>query len=247
MLRIAICDDSETDRAAACRGVEEYLAAHRALNGRVDVFAEPSALLDAMEGGAAWDIALLDVYMPGMLGTEVARDLSAKQKELGVIFLTTSSDFAVEAFALGAVHYLVKPFTGPELAAALDRAVEPFLRRERKSLLLHTEKGAPRQVFLGEITYIESAGHSRTVHTLRGDMEERQQSLAALFDQLRALSPGQFISPYRGYVVNQDAIRTISARGILLHGGETVPLKEGDFRKTRNAYFQWAFRREGEE
>ena len=82
MLRIAICDDLETDRAAACRGVELYLSAHPELNGRIDVFSNPSALLDAMESGAAWEIALLDVYMPGISGTQVAQALSAQMKDL---------------------------------------------------------------------------------------------------------------------------------------------------------------------
>ena len=130
MLRIAICDDLETDRAAACRGGELYLSAHPELNGRIDVFSNPSALLDAMESGAAWEIALLDVYMPGISGTQVAQALSAQMKDLTFLFLTTSTDHAVEAFALGAAHYLVKPFTQEQLSPALDRAAAPHLKRK---------------------------------------------------------------------------------------------------------------------
>lgn len=241
MLRIAICDDQETDRAAVARGVERYLSMHPLLSGRVELFSGPSALLDALEAGGAWDIALLDVCMPGMLGTQVARELSRRLPALTFLFLTTSADYAVEAFALGAVHYLVKPFTQAQLHDALDRAVAPYQKREQNGLLLHMESGVTRRVPLEEIAYIESVGRLRVIHTHTGSLEERQQSLTALYDQLQALAPGQFITPYRGYIVNQDAIRTITAQGILLHSGAKVPLKEGDFRKTRNAYFQWAF------
>lgn len=241
MLRIAICDDLENDRAAMAQGVEDYLAAHPEWNGKVDVFSGSSDLLDALEAGGAWDIALLDVCMPGILGTQVARELRRRLPDLTVLFLTTSADYAVEAFALGAVHYLVKPFSQTQLREALDRAVVPYRKREQKGLLLHTENGVTRWVPLGEILYIESVGRLRVLHTPAGSIEERQLSLSALYDQLQALAPGQFITPYRGYIVNQDAIRTITAQDIQLHGGARVPLKEGDFRKTRNAYFQWVF------
>lgn len=241
MLRVAICDDSKTDLATVSCAVESYFSTHPPLSGKIDLFSAPSALLDALEAGGAWDIALLDVCMPGMLGTQVAQELSRRLPDLTFLFLTTSADYAVEAFALGAVHYLVKPFTQAQLTQALDRAVIPFQSREQKGLLLHMESGMTCRVPLGEIAYIESVGRLRVIHTHSGSLEEHQQSLAALYDQLQALTPGQFITPYRGYIVNQDAIRTITAQGILLHSGAKVPLKEGDFRKTRNAYFQWAF------
>lgn len=247
MLRIAVCDDLEPDRTAVCRGVETYLAAHPELNGRVDVFSRPSDLMDALEDGAEWDVTLLDVYMPGVLGTQLARDLSQRLKDLTFLFLTTSQDHAVEAFALGAAHYLVKPFTQEQIDAALERAASPYRRREGKSLLLHLENGVTCSVTLEEITYIESMGHRQVIHTVKGSFDERQQTLSALYDRLEALSPGQFITPYRGYIVNQNAIRTITAHGILLHNGAKIPLKEGNFRKTKNAYFQWAFGRENEE
>lgn len=245
MLRIAICDDQGPDRAEVYQGVEDYLAAQPELEGRVDVFDQPAALLAALEAGATWDVALLDVYMPGELGTQLARELRQRLPALTFVFLTTSPDHAVEAFALGAVHYLVKPFTPEQMDAALDRAIAPHLGRADKALLLHLENGVTHSVPLGEITYIESMGHRRVVHTAKGDFDERQQSLTALYDQLQALLPGQFIAPYRGYIVNQAAIRTITAQGIFLHSGARIPLKEGDFRKTRNAYFQWAFGKEG--
>lgn len=241
MLHIAICDDDQADRAAVRQGLDAYLAARPALAGRVDAFSYPAALLDALEAGATWDVALLDVYMPGELGTQLARELRQRLPGLTFVFLTTSPDHAVEAFALGAAHYLVKPFTQELLNDALDRAVAPHLGQERRALLLHLENGETGAVPPEEITYIESAGHRQTVHTIRGDFDERQQSLGALYDQLQALLPGQFITPYRGYIVNQTAIRTITAQGILLHSGARIPLKEGDFRKTKGAYFQWAF------
>lgn len=244
MLSIVICEDDEKDLAYIRRVVDEYCAAHAEHSIRVEGFTNPSRMLDALEHGAVWQIALLDVYLPGVLGTEVARELSKRLKEVDFIFLTNSQDFAVEAFALGAVHYLVKPFTALQLEEALDRAVASCAGPDGQRLVLRLENGAPCVVRLGEIEYIESIDRCRMVHTRDGVLTEQRQSLSALYEQLRRMSPGQFIAPYRGYVVNQNAIRTITAQGIVMRSGAVIPLKEGDFRRTREAFFAWMFPKE---
>lgn len=101
-------------------------------------------------------------------------------------------------------------------------------------------------VALKEITHIESIGHCRVVHTANGSFDERQQSLSSLQERLGALAPGQFISPCRGYIVNQSAIRTITAQDIQLCSEAKIPIRRGEFRKIRDAYFQWVFQSEGE-
>lgn len=241
MLSIVICEDEEKDLAYIRRTVEEYCAAQVEHTFRVDAFNNPSQMLDALEQGAVWDIALLDVYMPGVLGTEAAWELARHLKHIEFIFLTCSQDFAVEAFALGAVHYLLKPFSSRQLAGALDRALAACAGPGNQRLILHLKSSAPYIVQLAEIEYIESVERSRVVHTQSGVLEEQRQSLSALYEQLCQMSPGQFIAPYRGYIVNQNAIRTINAQGIVMHSGAVIPLKEGDFRRTREAFFAYMF------
>ena len=241
MLRIVICEDDAKDLAYIKQIVDAYCAAHVEHSFRVEGFANSSQMLDALEQGAVWDIALLDIYLPGILGTYSAVELRQRLKQVELIFLTNSQDFAVEAFALGAVHYLVKPFTAQQLAEALDRALANCAEANGQRLVLHLGNGAPCIVRLGEIEYIESIERCRVVHTAAGELTEQRQSLSALYEQLCKMSPGQFIAPYRGYVVNQNEIRTITTQGIVMRSGAVIPLKEGDFRRTREAFFAWLF------
>lgn len=66
----------------------------------------------------------MDICMPGVLGTDAAAEMLEKNPEMGVIFLTTSDDYAIEAFAMNATHYLLKPFSQEEFDAAVDRTVK---------------------------------------------------------------------------------------------------------------------------
>ncbi|QAY78462.1 LytTR family DNA-binding domain-containing protein [Sphingosinicella sp. BN140058] len=84
----------------------------------------------ASEGAAALrliealtpDVVLLDIAMPGMDGIEVARALGSLEKPPMVIFVTAFDTFAVAAFEVEAIDYLMKPVSGERLAKAVDRA-----------------------------------------------------------------------------------------------------------------------------
>ena len=80
------------------------------------------------------DLLLLDMTMPGMDGLGVARLLGKRDNPPAVIFVTAHEDFAVEAFDLEAVDYVLKPVGAERLERAIDRAIA---RRERA----HSEGG----------------------------------------------------------------------------------------------------------
>ena len=77
------------------------------------------------------DVLLLDIEMPGLDGIEVARALASKQPSAVVIFITAFDQFAVAAFEVEAVDYLMKPVTPDRLKRALKRARDHLQRREK--------------------------------------------------------------------------------------------------------------------
>lgn len=137
------------------------------------------------------------------------------------------------------MHYVLKPFSDSEFFEAMDRAL---VRNEKeKKLLLSLGNGIVESVDISTISYIESVAYRREVHTDTAVYEETRQTLHSLHERLEELSPGQFIQPYRGYIVNQDAIRTIMPDKIILHDGTAIIIKRGDFRRIRENFFSWTF------
>lgn len=243
MLHIAICDDSP-EQLAIIRA-----AADRYFQGRVpeaDIYTFDSSLLflESLEKSGGCDIALLDICMPGILGTSVAREIRARRDKTEIVFLTTSDEYAVDAFALKAAHYLIKPFTQEQFDEALDRAMVSFLDGTVKNLVVKSEGGV-QMVEVGDILYIESRKHLLTVHTKTGTCTEGQRSLGRLMEELETLSPGQFVIPYKGYIVNQRAIQLIEPECIVLRGGAQVPIPKRSFREIQNTYFDYMFPKEG--
>ena len=127
-------------------------------------FSSSVELDDAIEAGSVPDILLLDICMPVVSGIALARKIRNWHLSSKIIFLTSPRDYAVEAFAVEASHYLVKPFTKKDFADALGRALESF-KADPKKIALNTGSGMTQLVGIDYIIYIEGQGYSRVVHT----------------------------------------------------------------------------------
>ena len=99
------------------------------------------------------DIALLDICMPGMLGTELAREILGHSENTDIVFLTTSADYAVDAFSIHAADYIQKPYTKGKFEAALDRVIA--MRQERTWIVLPCE-GELHRIALEDVLYVET-------------------------------------------------------------------------------------------
>jgi DNA-binding NtrC family response regulator len=135
--RVLVVDDSE--------GVRSYLANLLELRGfDVDTAEEGARALGLLRGGAAPDVVLLDLMMPGMEGLETLRRIRDLDDALPVVVLSVVGRAAtiVEAMQLGAADYLNKPFEEEELELALRRVLEErSLLHERDQLLDELDGG----------------------------------------------------------------------------------------------------------
>ena len=123
-MQIAICDDIQKDLETVRTALDTYAEAHLESHFDIDEYNTAEDILEAVENGTTYDIALLDVCLPDGLGTDVAEEMLAKSPDMSIVFLSTSAEYSVMAFALNATHYLLKPFSQEQFNEALDRAVK---------------------------------------------------------------------------------------------------------------------------
>jgi two-component system response regulator AtoC len=128
--RLLVVDDAE--------GIRTYLASLLELRGyQVDTAADGRSAIGLIEGGAAPDVVILDVMMPGIDGIETLRRIREIDAELPVVMLSVvgAASTIVGAMQLGAVDYLNKPFEESELEAVLEKWIQRRgLERERARL-----------------------------------------------------------------------------------------------------------------
>jgi two-component system, LytTR family, response regulator len=242
-IRVVIVDDEPIAR----RGIRQLLAPHQdveiageARNGR-----EAVQMLRAI----APDLVFLDVQMPELDGFGVLRQLDAPRLP-AVIFVTAHDTFAVRAFELHAIDYLVKPVHEARFEDALQRARERFasrntaeLSRRLSELLANGARpGAaaspdpPRRLVIAtggtdlvldvaEIAWIEADDYYAAVHA-GGRRHLLRESLASLEQRLGG---SRFVRVHRSAMVNLEHVREIRARMsgdsvVVLRNGTEIPL-----------------------
>ena len=151
MLKIAICDDLRI----FLRKTKEVLDKwdNKPDNLHISLFEDADALLQA-HSIEPFDIILLDVVMPLLGGIEAAREIRQSDKNVKIVFLTTSPDFAVESYTVKANNYLLKPIEPQTLYACLDELYEQI--RERERCITIRSGTAVHRVYLHDIECVEA-------------------------------------------------------------------------------------------
>lgn len=234
MLKISICDDEAKDRQQIADNLRAYIAAHCEHGIEFDIYSSAFEMLDAFEKTGSPDIALLDICMPGILGTELARDILRCSENTDIIFLTTSSDYAVEAFSIHAADYIRKPYTQEKFNASLDRVIA--MRQDRTWILLSSD-GEVHRVALEDILYIETRGKSRVFFLASGKKLAVRLSAAQLQECL--LGGKDMVACGASYVVNLRHVRCFSGSGLIIDNDAIIPIPRRLRSQVKQAYFEF--------
>jgi two-component system LytT family response regulator len=228
-LRVLVVDDERLAREKLRRLLAE--------EPDVELIGECASGADAVRAirREAPDLVLLDIQMPGVNGLDVLREVGPA--EIGrVVFVTAYDEFAVQAFEVEALDYLLKPFDATRLRQALSRARRqaPDHLPERMASLLETIVARERHVrrFLvrcsgrmsfvrvEEVDWIEAADNYVRLHAGR-DEHLLRETMAALEARL---DPRRFARVHRSAIVNVEAVTELRP---LFHGDYELLLKTG--------------------
>ena len=157
-MKIALVDDDiqACDHLRAC--LDSLLGPSCALT----CYASGEAFLAAWQPGL-FDLVVLDIFMVGMSGVEVARAVRATDKAVKLVFCSSSNEFASESYEVNARDYLRKPFSRERVAAMLDRLELTELERSRSLTLPNGVS-----VVLRNISYVDFSAHRVVLHSRQG-------------------------------------------------------------------------------
>lgn len=243
-IRTLIVDDEPTAR----RGVRLLLAN----DPSIDVIGEATGGAEAAEMVLREkpELVFLDVQMPDCDGFQALARVGGAHAPV-VVFVTAYDEYALRAFEVNAVDYLLKPYDDARFAAALQRAKEGVRRREVDAvnarlnrLLQFLENAAPTphpddrilvkssgEIFFlksSEIDWIEAEGDYMKFH-VAGKTHLMRETMARLEARL---DPKKFIRIHRSTIVNVDRMRKLSPSfageyAVILHDGTKLRLSRG--------------------
>lgn len=235
-MNVLLVDDEAPARRLLC----EYLAAYRQLTivGEATNGIEAARLIGELRP----DLVFLDVKMPGLSGLEVVRHLAEVPQ---VIFATAYDDYAIEAFELSAVDYLLKPFTRERFARAVEKVLTrpddhlAKLQTLTERLLGQAPAASPlRKVLVTagrrivtidpvDIVRLEADGDYARIVTA----DAAHLSSSTLAELLARLDPERFFRVHRGSAVNIEHLAEVRRDGstyyLEMDTGDVVRVSRG--------------------
>lgn len=219
IMKCLIVDDNKMARMALKQLVSQIHS--------LELIAECTNAIEAYNqlGSNAVDLLFLDIEMPDISGIDLIKKLGNK-KPL-IIFTTAKKEYAVEAFELNVVDYLVKPVSQARLLQAVEKAQEALdsnkeeVKIEEQGFVFVKDNGMLKRISIEDILFLEAMGDYVKVHTPQ-KFHVVHATLKSIEEKLPA---SKFLRVHRSYIVAINKIDFIQ-EGTITIGKTTIPVAD---------------------
>lgn len=191
----------------------------------VNVFSNPKKAL-AFFSESTIDIAFIDIQMDEMDGITLTKNLSKKTIP---ILVSGSEKYALDAFTVDAVDYLVKPFTNEKFNNAVNKALDLVLAKRLKTEFEKNSdtnnkhitivfKRKSHKIALNDIKYIESKKEYLIIHTINNNVKY----LDSLKNIALVLNKNTFIKVHRSFIINKKFITSHNSSSVTIDNDFTI-------------------------
>ena len=224
MIKVAFCDDDLSVLKELSVLMDRYRV-ERNQDITYAAFHSPLELLSEVERGTRLDIIFLDVLMPGQDGISAAREIRKYDTSVKIIYLTSSSEYAVDSYEVGAYFYQLKPIWQESFYRLMDSVLRECLKNEKNSLILRCKTGITRLL----------------LHKEDGEVLDSVGKLDDLCEQLKDYEC--FVRCHRSYMINMDYVKSISNKAVILSDGTQIPIPHGKYSELKDKFFSYFFRK----
>ena len=242
---IALCDDDERELDRIENFLASYQDRKQEVEYKMERFSSAEALLwQIRENGYLPDILLLDIFMSGKDGMEAAEEVRMLGLDMPIVFLTTSTEYALKAYGVDSVQYLVKPLDDKRFFHAMDSVMRQIGKSKKNQIMIKVAGGI-RQIRPSDLVYCESQKNYQVLYLAKGECRVRMTS-GKLWEILEEFC--RFGRCGRSYILNMDHIVSVEREKIVMDNGYTIYIPRNKAAEFKNNYFAYYFDfREGKE
>lgn len=216
LIKAAVVDDSSEDARQLAGYLAKYETEHD-VSIQTTVFQAGFDFLEEYRG--EYDVIFLDIEMPGSNGLEVAREIRSKDDAVGIIFVTSMVQYAIQGYEVNAINFMVKPMGYYSFSTKLEKALRFFHMRSTHDIIIHNKDGI-RKILSSDIFYIEKERDNLVFHTRQGNFCERG-SIKMLKEEFSGLPFAECTS---GCLVNLKYVKYVGKDKVSLADTVELPL-----------------------
>lgn len=201
----------------------------------IDSFRSGQSFLDHWEAGR-YDIVVLDIFMGGITGVDVAKQIRLTDSNVKLVFCSHSNEFAAESYQVNAQYYLVKPATLGSISNMLQRLNLELIQMGQSITLPDGHS-----IILRQILYTEYFNHVVTIYLKDGQTHRLRINHSQLEEML---SPyGYICCPSKGMLVNFHEVLSIDEDTLTMSTGITLPISRRKSKDVQAAYIKFRFQK----
>lgn len=228
---IAICDDDTLYLENISIKISVLSKEHKQII-HIDKFTDTADLLKAIQSGVDYKLIFLDIQFPHSNGVDAARKIKSIIPDTDFVFLSTTSDYALESFDVAPLYYITKP----EDDKKLEEAVKRFLCNNSINKITIKTSNNVISLDIDSIIYFEIMGHNILIHTTNNKYE-----LKGTLKELEDIIPAaHFARAHKSYIVNFKYITKIERYKITLHTDFTIPISKLKYSELQNQFIEYA-------
>ncbi len=235
MYNIAICDDQASAIKSVLNALSRYQLVNANFTYQVYSYRSAEQLLSAYNSKQSFDILFLDIYMNGQDGLEAAQKLRDWNYRGQIVFITSSTAHALEAYQVDALQYLIKPIQEADFIRIMNRLLSQIYTIAPRAIFVRSG-GEDYKVLTETITYTQANGHYQEIHLSNGDTLSIRGTFTALAEQL---DEPYFTRIGKSYILNFQFVKNISSSTITLNDGTQLFPPRGSHQKVREEYFAY--------
>lgn len=233
---IAICEDTPQDLDFLKAAVKDIVR-NQDLRFQIMTFTDGDAFLRYMEDHGAPAISFLDIYLGSVNGLDIGKKIRQESERAAIVLSTKSSEHMAQGWDIGAVHYLVKPYSEEKVVQAMQRALLTVSKPER--YLIFSVNRRKKKLLFSQIIYIESRNKYCHIFT----ESEEYKVLAKLSDLEKQLDDSRFLRCHQSYIVNMDWVEKAGKHEFMLKNGASVPVRRRERGVVMTEYEEYVFKK----
>lgn len=229
---IAVCDDDAFYLDNIADKVSILFKDRKQLI-HMDKFTDTADLIEAIQTSIEYKLIFLDIQFPESNGVDAARKIKSVNPDTDFVFLSTTSDYALESFDVAPLYYITKP----EDDLKLEEAIKRFLRKNSINKITIKTSSKVISLDVDSIIYFEIMGHSILMHTT----DNVKYELKGTLKELESIIPtAHFARVHKSYIVNFKYITKIERYKITLHTDFTIPIGKLKYNDLQNQFIEYA-------
>lgn len=238
-MRIVVCDDCIEDLQMIETLLEQYRKSDSNAIFSVEKYLDATVLYDKILAGVQADVYILDMIMSDRSGLDIGSLIRKADSNGVIIYITSSDDYAMEAYGVHAARYLLKPVSEENFFEAMNFACSYAGTRKEHLFSVKTKEGT-LSVSYSRIEYIEN--YSRTLNVCLDDGETiRSIFIRKSFDEeIREIAGDEsFLQVHKSFLINMKHVKKLEQGEIVMEGGRRIPVSKTRAADVKRTYLQF--------